>query len=1014
MSFSFAPRSQPALSQTGSSRVSLFSAARSAQDSSANDPLQPLRAMADRVGKEVEKFAERVDHWHTHGNESEKAKYQTTVQMVDEFRDLAKSTVDELRQQHDGENKGELDKSVRRRIDKITSKSAASKGIQPGRLSQSIVPSIEPGATPASSSMQELRHWQTELATWELVRVIIEHYHPEPGTDVAAETNARIAKAGGKSLKYSPKTEIWNRFLLTDSVAKEKKVVLEWLQQTSRNTESDIESIVEQFHHVSGKDTTTWTSGWLDTKVRLKQEKRMQGLDKPLDPDHQVKTKSGVHSLVTRLDPDAPYRQKNRLEESDEYYEGALWMVCYEMLRRGESWAKVSEWCKERNEAWRGVSLGAAHESIPDGGPNMAGGDLGYLYRRICFLAGRGATLPYEGAVYALLSGDVDRVADVSRSWDDHLYAYYNALLLTRFDALVRPPDTNMVPQSVREQFVFEDAMKHFVGGWEETNQEVVQMLMRDPATSAMAKAPLKLIQGALISRSVDGLMYRVGVAVADMLQTDNRLNLLMLDPDSNLEAPTSKKTKEQRTVKAEDFHQTLAKDHHALRILVHVYIALERGLHAVDLSNDAKQFATNNVVTFYIEFLRLTKRLQLIPLYAAQLGVFGAAHCMARVLLDIKNIDEQKRCMMLMKQYGINYLGAINENFILQLHATGYVDKVTDQTLNPISRFKIVGTAPDQDAYLWPGMRIMHDFAGSDISAKEEALIESLMWYDHLEKDVENTFRDLYTALETFLLNGRVGAAEKLTTEMSVETISLTKTTALCGYAFDFTIAGADEQDEQQVGEIMGTSLRGSANDIIRPSVIPSKEEHTRRVQDLRKTSQKYFDLCQIVRVISLLRQWRAEEEKLIQIRTTGEQVSMKRVKQLSANIEVLFDLIFDPAGNPPKDSKDHKFWSVYKVYIPEITIAYLSVLQSGAFFIHRDTITKAMDLATVVADGSREWLQAVFMETGRMKELVATLAKVSKAMLNLDEHGDAKKTKQKRGSKGETLRIWNLTAAN
>jgi nuclear pore complex protein Nup107 len=63
--------------------------------------------MADRVGKEVEMFAERVDHWHTHGNESEKAKYQTTVKLVGKFKHVAEGQVKELRRANDAENKGE-------------------------------------------------------------------------------------------------------------------------------------------------------------------------------------------------------------------------------------------------------------------------------------------------------------------------------------------------------------------------------------------------------------------------------------------------------------------------------------------------------------------------------------------------------------------------------------------------------------------------------------------------------------------------------------------------------------------------------------------------------------------------------------------------------------------------------------------------------------------------------------------------------------------------------------------
>ena len=69
-----------------------------------------MRAMADRVGKEVEKFAERVDHWHVHGNESKKAKYQTTVKLVGKFQDVAESHVKELKRTTEAENNGSLSK----------------------------------------------------------------------------------------------------------------------------------------------------------------------------------------------------------------------------------------------------------------------------------------------------------------------------------------------------------------------------------------------------------------------------------------------------------------------------------------------------------------------------------------------------------------------------------------------------------------------------------------------------------------------------------------------------------------------------------------------------------------------------------------------------------------------------------------------------------------------------------------------------------------------------------------
>jgi nuclear pore complex protein Nup107 len=45
-------------------------------------------------------------------------------------------------------------------------------------------------------------------------------------------------------------------------------------------------------------------------------------------------------------------------------------------------------------------------------------------------------------------------------------------------------------------------------------------------------------------------------------------------------------------------------------------------------------------------------------------------------------------------------------------------------------------------------------------------------------------------------------------------------------------------------------------------------------------------------------------------------------------------------------------------------------------------------------------------------MGELVNALAQVSKTMLRLSEFEPKKSGVKKRGSKGETLRIWDLTA--
>jgi nuclear pore complex protein Nup107 len=123
--------------------------------------------------------------------------------------------------------------------------------------------------------------------------------------------------------------------------------------------------------------------------------------------------------------------------------------------------------------------------------------------------------------------------------------------------------------------------------------------------------------------------------------------------------------------------------------------------------------------------------------------------------------------------------------------------------------------------------------------------------------------------------------------------------------------------------------------------------------------------------------------------------------------------------SSSTPSDPtlEDPNTWRLKLAYIPEIVLAYICVLQTAAFFLQRDSAissaVKAMEIANLVADQENEWLQQLFLESGRMSELVDALASVSKAMLRLNEHDPKKKgAVKKRGSKGETLRIWDLNA--
>lgn len=138
------------------------------------------------------------------------------------------------------------------------------------------------------------------------------------------------------------------------------------------------------------------------------------------------------------------------------------------------------------------------------------------------------------------------------------------------------------------------------------------------------------------------------------------------------------------------------------------------------------------------------------------------------------------------------------------------------------------------------------------------------------------------------------------------------------------------------------------------------------------------------------------------------------QRTKALLDSISNVFDTLIpaiSQASTADPDYLTHKTWDLMKAYIPDMILAYLSVLQAASWFLNKDPAIKAMEVAVVVADKGNEWVQRCLLETGRMSEVLECLAAVSKCMLKLTEGGKEKGNK-KRGGKGETLRLWDLGA--
>lgn len=93
----------------------------------------------------------------------------------------------------------------------------------------------------------------------------------------------------------------------------------------------------------------------------------------------------------------------------------------------------------------------------------------------------------------------------------------------------------------------------------------------------------------------------------------------------------------------------------------------------------------------------------------------------------------------------------------------------------------------------------------------------------------------------------------------------------------------------------------------------------------------------------------------------------------------------------------------------LPEIVLAYLSVQQIAGTYLHRDHLLQCMNLACGIAEAGND-LCDVFVESGRMAELVTLLANLSQKILSADESTGGRPMIKKRRGDGELLDIWSV----
>lgn len=681
-------------------------------NATSNHIISDIRDMADRVGREVDSFAETLDKYNEalRGEDAYNAAHDLTV----EYKKFANDMVKKLKKRHEAQRLHDMKTEFNKRI--------PGAGLTSMRASNALTRTTSgEDDLAAHTSVETLKQWQAEADTWELFRIMLELRYAPHQEQLAQNKKMKLARLGSPN-RYTSEATIWERFTIENDTAKERHLVLKWLQNAADHDESDIEAMAQELERKSGRGSGLWLNGWMETREKIKGAKRTRMLSGTNPSQLEIRRTDNNELVVSSLDPDAPTRQGRTLEKADAYSERSLWMTCWEMLRRGRSWPEVCQWCAERNQSWRAASLGLAAEMSSD--MAMPGLSAGSLWRRMCYaLARNGTADDYEAAVYGMLSGDLETVTRVCRTWDDHLYAHYNSLLLTQFDQYLQ----QSFPEKATKRFNLFDAVQYHDDRG--SADRLVKSLSGDESIAREAKQPLKLLQISLIANTFEDLCVKLSTAISDVAWFESTSTTIV---------PV------RRAVAADspDFpvEGAITDDYAALRIVTHVLIMLREFYKPVSRTA-ADADTLDNIIASYIQFLRAAGKRDLTPLYASKMSSERGKKALAQVMSDIEDVSEKIEFIKLMDIYGIDPVAVLVDQTHYLLHESVSDRKPGDAFLHMLE---------DTQHDIYPGQRVKLDFTSQGPGG--DGIADNLLVFHVIEGQWGVTFSTLAYACRKLL----------------------------------------------------------------------------------------------------------------------------------------------------------------------------------------------------------------------------------------------------------------------
>ncbi|MCJ1262017.1 Nucleoporin nup84 [Lobaria immixta] len=957
--------------------------------------LHPLQATADRVGKQVEEFAETLDRLSTRKQRKDHKDCRHVLPLVLSYRKIAHDTVEELTSIHSPDKQRQMTKRWKRKL-------RSSSGGSTPRSTHSE----EDLGSLSKTTVEDLKRWEQEEQTWDLLGRMLQVEYPVPQPDAQdLEFNEGFMRPnrGPDVHRYSPEKDVWARFLAEDDLAWERHTVVEWLKKCADSSGQEIELVVKELEFDAERGTGIWADSWLYTKEAIKGQKLLRSWPQALDPEApgigtSLLNADRTQGLITQLDPDAITRQGRNLEKKDQYFETAMWLACWEMLRRGKNWDYVRDWCRERVEGWRAVAMRGDprssdfKETQGDTTSLAASWLTRALWRKTCAVAAkRGGVDKYENAVYGILSGYLPSVKEVIDTWDDYLFAHYNSYLLRQFDRYV----TSNFPDRLAKALVEKHGcFKISVAAGHRTNSgnQIITRMKTLQRTGKEAREPLKALQGSLIAKAFDGFLHSQGIQLALSANHPEKSKILPfveLDDSDTRFSPS-----------------ITMDDYDLLRIITHtLFIFQDLGL---DIGDGDRRIATENFVVAYVDYLSKAGKQQLLPLYASRLSSKRTQTCLGRQLVSIRDHGERQTMIRLMKQNGIDVNGVLNMQ--LQLIIT---DNPPDQIhVTNFPRLHVLETTKDDRDLVHP---IRKDFIGDFITDDEQDLINAFEWYLLVEGHWQQTVSTGTVLYKHLLRTKSLAAARELSKSVTFSNISLSKTQAILGRTQDIsqTLEVSDDEAEHNTGVGRTRSRQGRGQRRRRSS--SARRAHNER-QLLLEQSRSFRDFEALFAILDAIEEWKKIADEVSTFPDPRQDARAWKTKLPKAyeRVETLmYPLLHGWLQYPENDAEATEFEQIRVACLPELVLAYNAIVNHGGYYISRDILLKSMDLAALVAEEESD-LAACFSAAGRMPELVDSLALSSRNMIQAEEQGSrGGKGKSKRKLDGASLGLWAMKAA-